>query len=117
MNELPPVPGVLIAVDGSVSVLPDTEFFTMKAAIGGWLEVAPSASSILLWCDEDGKGKGLTLNYRANDLWSMVDVFHCMEAGDRLVGPVVVTGGDDGNGETTAVPPWVLEHLGVVRQT
>jgi len=116
VDELPTVPAVLIAVDGSVSVLPDAEFYTLKAGVGGWLEVAPSDTSVALWVDEDGKGKGLALNMRANDLWSMVDVFHCMEAGDRLVGPCVVTGGADGAGETTAVPPWVLEHLGVVAE-
>ena len=64
--------------------------------------------------DEEGKLKGLPVNHRANELWSMIDLYRTQEAGDRLVGVCVVTGGSDGQGEVTPVPPWVLAHLGVV---
>lgn len=113
--ESPPVAAVKIDVDGRLTVLPDAEYVTLRSAMnGGWLETAPCRPDVCLWVDEEGKLKGLPINHRANELWSMIDEYHAQEAGDRLVGVCVVTGGSDGRGEVTPVPQWVLEHLGVV---
>lgn len=110
------VNAVQIGVDGTITVLPDAEYATLKAALGGWIEACPSAPDVILWVDEEGKLKGLPFNPVANALWAHVDYYDAMKAGDYIVGPCVVTGGADAKGDTTPVPPWVLDELGVVAE-
>jgi Domain of unknown function (DUF3846) len=111
-----PVAAVRVDFDGMVTVLPDATYETLKAALGGWIERCPADPGVSLWVDEEGKLKDLPLNMTATHLWSKVDKFHCVRAGDFVAGPCVITGGDDGAGEVTPVPAWVLEELGLVAE-
>jgi hypothetical protein len=94
-------PGIRIDVDGTISPLPDLSYESIKAGVGGWIEAAPTAASIVIYLDEEGKIKGLPLNPVANMLWALVDEFGCIADGDFLVGPVVVLGPYDDEGENT----------------
>jgi Domain of unknown function (DUF3846) len=75
----------------------------LQAAVGGYIEAAPSADCVTIWCNEDGKGLGLPINGPANTVWAMYDEFDCL-SWDRLVGNVVITGGTDEVGETMDLP-------------
>jgi hypothetical protein len=87
---------VRITVEGSVSEI-DGEYESIKAAIDGWLEIAPTPGSpFVMLCDEEGKLKGKPFNERANTL---ADRFRDWE--DPLVGDVVLVGLPDREGENT----------------
>lgn len=89
----------------------------LSDAVGGWIESIPASPEITVWCDEEGKLKGLPFNQVATDLWEIFDIFGCVPAGDRLVGPIVIQGPIDEEGECTDVPDWMLMRLGFSVQT
>lgn len=96
-----PPAAIRIDVDGTITELPDVTYPTIRDAVGGYIEAAPTAASIVIYLDEEGKIKGLPLNPFADALWALVDEFGCLADGDFLVGPVVVTGPYDDEGENT----------------
>ena len=85
----------------------------LSDAVGGWIESIPASPEITVWCDEEGKLKGLPFNQVATDLWEIFDIFGCVPAGDRLVGPIVIQGPIDEEGECTDCPDWLFERLGL----
>lgn len=73
----------------------------MKAVIdGGYLETVPYFDTLLdkpcvAFCDEEGKLKGLRLNFRATRyLQAAMATFGGAKLGDVLVGPVVIVCAD-----------------------
>lgn len=107
----PTPPAVRIDPDGTVTVLADAEYETLSDAIGGWFDIAPTDGRVVIWLDDFGKAKGLASNPLATALWACVDSYGCIPAGDHLVGPCVITGPGDSDGNTTPVPAWVLPTL------
>ena len=79
---------------------------------GGYFQAITSATGeTTFWMDEEGKLKGLPVNqtatlllYRLNPAFRQRDV---------LVGPVLVTGGADDEGETLPVSSEAIEALEV----
>lgn len=70
---------------------------------GGWIE-AVSGSGFTLYCDEEGKLKGLPVNDRATRLiMALWPNFR-----DVIVGPAFLTGTADGRGNDTDVVPSVV---------
>lgn len=102
---------VRIDVDGTVTALADTSYETIRDGVGSWIEAAPTDASITLWVNEEGKLDQLPFNPLGHALWAEVDVYGCIQAGDWLAGPCVVTGPPDDDGNTTALPVWVLSRL------
>lgn len=79
---------------------------TLQGIVGGWIEAIPTEHCVF-FADEDGKDKGCPTNTLATYLW-----WHYrpeMERIDVLSGPIFVTGGDDGQGDSLPVPPEVVE--------
>lgn len=59
---------------------PDPQIEAMWAAIGGYVEIAVRGRDFVVWCHDEGKLRGLPLNFhRPQDL-------------DAIVGTVIVTG-------------------------
>lgn len=77
------------------------ELIQLQTAVGGWVEAIQADAITTLWCNEEGKLKGLPCNDKATTLWWTLNP----EAVglDILCGDVVVTGSPDGDGETRAI--------------
>ena len=90
-----------------------TEYDELNSALGGWIEAVPTNATVTIWCNEEGKLKGLPYNDPAMELWKRVDEFGCIPAGDYVAGPIVVQGPVDDEGEATDCPDWVFEMFGV----
>lgn len=58
----PTPPAVRIDTDGTVTVLADAQYETLRDAVGGWLEVAPTNGQVVIWLDEEGKLRDLPRN-------------------------------------------------------
>lgn len=71
----------------------------LQGLVGGYIEaVASSDKALTFWVNEEGKLKGLPLNVIAT--LYLESVLRGFAAHDVLVGPVVLTGGADANGDT-----------------
>ena len=82
--------------------LTSTHWVMLAVASAGWIFDVYEGQPCVAFCDEDGKGKNLTVNRAATVLWAMA--FHKrsivnwrdIEAlNDVLVGPVVILTGDE----------------------
>lgn len=115
MSQQPPA--VRIDTDGTVTVLPDNNYETIRDGVGGWIEAAPTDGSITLWVNEEGKVNGLPLNPLGHALWAHVDTYGCIQAGDWVAGPCVITGPPDADGASTPAPEWFLPRLATIAAT
>jgi hypothetical protein len=88
----------------------------LSNAVGGLIESVPANLAVTIWCNEEGKMLGQDFNLVATDLWEVFDEYGCVAAGDVLVGPIVIQGPADEEGECTDVPDWLLMHLGFSMQ-
>lgn len=95
-----------------ITLMDTATYDDIKAALdGGWLEGAPTDGSVTLYIDEDGKGKGLPINLLATAFWTHVGGAEHVLHGDFLVGPVVVVGPPDAEGDDRPIPPAVTDLL------
>jgi hypothetical protein len=74
-----------------------------SGTIGGWLEAAPANGDATIYLDEEGKLKGLPFNQVATSLSSLF--------GDVIVGPAVVCGPPDEEGNDTNLPSQTEAYL------
>lgn len=102
---------VRIDIDGTVTVLADATYETLSAGVGGLIEAAPTDDRVVIFVNEEGKVQDLAFNPIGHVLWQMVDYYGCIAAGDWMAGPCVVTGPYNDDGDTTALPDWVLPIL------
>jgi len=65
------------------------ELDAMQKAVGGYICIALQAHGYVVWCDDEGLMKA---DPQLN--------FHRPTDGARIVGPILVTGGEDRMGET-----------------
>ena len=89
---------LLVPIEGPLQILrPGTESYdTLNKAVGGYIECVPlKVNEVSLWLHEEGKIIGLPHNPRAQLLWE-----HSYGPSDVIVGPAVLTGGVDDEGET-----------------
>jgi len=100
---------VTIAVNGDIKVVEfdeETEYEVLRKGLeDGYLEAVTLPDGSILWCDEEGKLKGLPLNPIADAV-----AFQNAAIGrdDVIVGPVVITGGPDAEGYPTTAPEWAF---------
>lgn len=103
----------IIKPDGTVTSEPLTapaEYNKIKAGLdGGFLEHVPmfdqyEGVECIVFCDEDGRGKGLVPNSRATALWHAgirtggrepSDTLTALDVIVGLVGPIVIISGDE----------------------
>ena len=106
---------VAVCIDPAHGVLRFMESATydeIKAALdGGYLEAAPTDGTVTLYIDEEGKLKHLPINLLATAFWTHVGGGELVLHGDFLVGPVVVVGPPDAEGDDTAVPAAAVDVL------
>lgn len=108
----PTVTGVLIPADPTAPARPvqvRNDLAGLRAALAGdgpapWLEVV-NLGDVDLWCDEDGKAKGLPRNARATDLAGL-----SLFPGDALVGDVLALG-HDGSPEVASLTVNALARI------
>lgn len=104
---------IVINPDGTTeSVDLDTgdELSLLQSAVGGYVQAVYPNQATTLWCNEDGKMLGLPVNHTATQLWRTLHP----AVTDVLQGVVVVTGGDDGRGDTLAVTSETEALLGAL---
>lgn len=65
---------------------------------GGYIEIVSLFPGVVLICDEDGKGKGLPVNYGGTAMLA-----RWLQHGDFLVGTVLLAG-SDGRGDLADLP-------------
>lgn len=64
--------------------------------VDGYFQTVPIPSDeIIIWCNEEGKLKGMPRNTRANELWTKI---WGSPINDHLVGNIVITGGPTPSG-------------------
>ncbi len=82
-----------------------------QAAVGGWIEPVDLPDlGVTIYVHEEGQVRGLPFNSRAAFLWW----YFVPEAREKamLVGPALVVGMPDRNGDSTDIPPHVVEMIG-----
>ena len=93
-----------VAVDGTVTIRTDRgEYEKYRGFIGGWLEGVPTTGQVTIYCDEEGKIKGLPVN-------PVATAFVAPFLADIIVGPVLFMGPPDEEGEETDIP-WDVELM------
>jgi hypothetical protein len=75
----------------------------LQSAVGGYIEVVPHDGDFTAYCDEEGKLNGQPVNSAATIFLGV--------RGDILMGPVVLIGGPDDEGEDTPLPAAVRQRL------
>jgi len=90
---------ILIPVNGEPEVVEldgaTVPYDALVENIEGWLECVTVDDDKTMWVDEEGKLNGLPVNHQATLLWEQSYGFT-----DVIVGPAVVSGGTDENGDT-----------------
>lgn len=81
---------------------PTTELSQLQHTVGGYIEAVYPNRSTTLWCNEDGRQRGLPINEVASRLWAKLQP---AAGGQKLRGVVVVTGGPDGRGDSKPIDP------------
>jgi hypothetical protein len=87
-----------------------------QAIVGGWLEAVYGSHDengepqLTIFCNEEGKLKGLPFNRRATALWYAADP-NVRLGGDVLVGSVIIAGGVDPDGLILSAPEEVISLI------
>lgn len=103
-----PINAIIIPADGPGETrLVNQDIRELQGIVGGYLEAIYTmhdqhgSPQVTLWCNDDGIRLGLPINRRATALWYTLNEG---ETGQQLRGTVLVTGGDDGQGDILPVP-------------
>lgn len=96
--------GLRIAVNGELTQFTwkDSGYKEIVQAVDdGWLEAAPTdREGITVYCDEEGKLKGLPVNVVASALFNQV-----------LNGSIAIVGFEPGNPDTVGLPEDQIEYF------
>lgn len=96
-----------ILVDGTIEDLADAKYETIRTAIGGgYIQAVGLPSGDYLYCDEEGKMKGMPENFTATALTSGV-----LFQGDFIAGPAVICGNITPMGNHEALRPEIVEAI------
>jgi hypothetical protein len=105
------IKALIITAQGAVSVQEiERSLESFQGIVGGYIEGVDLPESSLfrdappgrIYCNEDGKVKGLPRNAKASKLCDMAGVG--LMDGDYLVGTVLILGEVDEEGEDTSIP-------------
>lgn len=107
---------LVIDTTGTITKKDIVGYEDLSKTIGGLIESVPANPQVTIWCNEEGKLLNLDFNPTATDLWEVFDIFGCITAGDFLVGPIVIQGPLDDEGECTDIPEWILQRLGLTEE-
>lgn len=102
------IEAVLVPVEGPITAVTLGTFKEAQAAVGGFIECVRFAPGSVAYVDEDGKEKQLATNTRATGFFTQMSLLF---PGDRIVGPLLVVGPADTDGNWTSIPANVKEAL------
>lgn len=112
-----PIKVIVIDPDGAAEVREIEENLQeFQSIVGGWLEAVYGSHNengepqLTIFCNEEGKLKGLEFNRRATALWYAADPAVRLN-GDVLVGSVIVAGGADPDGLILSAPDNVISLI------
>lgn len=97
---------VIIAVDGTQTVADLTRLKEYQDAVGGYIEGLTLPGGGMVYVNEDGQRLGLPVNPTATRILKSVLRFH-----RYIVGPVVVVGPTDDDGNVRDVTPLQISKL------
>lgn len=83
----------------------------LQRIVGGYIEAIPSADSVTIWVNEEGKLQGLQENILAEQFYKPFDRYGCLKAGDWIAGNVVITGKASPSGRATSAPTNTLDLI------
>jgi hypothetical protein len=78
----------------------------LQAAVGGFVQAVDLTPELTMWCNEEGKLRGLPFNAAATLAWAT-----SFGKTDIIVGNAVFTGGTDDEGATKSLSPEMVERL------
>jgi hypothetical protein len=84
---------------------------TIQGHVDGWIEAIPTADTITIWVNEEGKIHGKPHNIAADMVWAAFDKWNCLAAGDWIAGNAVITGPPNRTGRTTSAPANTLDLI------
>ncbi len=94
---------IMITTEGTASLEQIHTLADFQRHVGGWVEaLGTDDEAHILWLNEEGKLMGLPVNERADALTR--ELVTGLVPGDRIVGPVVITGPLAQDGETYETP-------------
>ncbi len=112
MTEIP-ISAIIIPATGPATVgeIPQ-DIRTLQGIVGGYIEAIPTMhnengeAQAMFWCNEEGKLQGLPINRRATALWYALAGG---PTGDTLCGTIILTGGNDGEGDILPAPGQLID--------
>ena len=79
----------------------------LQAAVEGYVEPV-DGDDFTAWVNEEGKLKGMPFNPRADRFLHLA--IPALPTWDCIVGPVIITGGADDDGDNTDISPELIER-------
>ena len=110
-DKLATIKAVIIYADATVEPVElDSGYKSLQEAVGGNFDLVVSATGkTSFWCHDEGKMIGLPINTVATKLlWKLNPAF---DGADVLVGPIVISGGANDEGETLDINDEALTAL------
>lgn len=98
---------VVITTEGEKSVVTFTigdSYKILSATVEGMIECVSLSDNEDLWCNENGIAEGKPLNLIASAIYS-----ETFNAGNPILGNVIITGGADEEGETLGLSDELVE--------
>lgn len=86
--------------------LSTNEYEQLSSAVDGWIQAVELNPNLTLWCNEEGKQRGMEPNVVATVLWKKY-----FGNTDVIVGDVVFTGTSDDQGNTRPLADWQVGQL------
>ena len=96
---------------GEIVDLPDdmeSQVMKLQEIVGGWIEHVALPHNHNGFINEEGKLKGLPWNHFATELRRLA---HRLSPSETIVGPVVIVGPVDSNGDHSSVTDEFIEYL------
>ena len=108
-----PINAITIPADGPAAIgTVSQDITTLQGIVGGYIEAVYAMHdeygqpNVIIWCNEDGMRLDLPINRRATAFWYALAGG---PTGNVLRGTVLLTGGDDGEGDMLPAPDLVID--------
>ena len=115
-----PIQVVVFPADGLAEVREiSQDLESLQKIVGGYIEAVSTSyddagvPQAIFWLNEEGKLKRLRPNGRATALWWALEGG---PTGDHFCGTVILSGGNDGEGDMLPVPQVFVDRLGLLNE-
>lgn len=86
----------------------------LQEIVGGMIEVIPSADSVSMFVNEDGKNISLPRNDLAELFWQKFDRYDCMANGEWIAGNMAILGPKTPAGCTQSAPANTIDLIAAI---